>query len=182
MPFLTSLVRGLSSVLGPAQRDSQINDEVAFHVASRTDDLMARGLPHAEATRRARLEFGAWDNYKEQMREARGFPVLSDLLRDLRLSVRSLSRSPGLVLVSVLSLGLGIGANTTLFSAIAAIFFSQPTASHPEELVWVDPGNSNQFSYLNYRDLREVQSLAAVAGYRTARLNLSVKGSVESVA
>ena len=101
--------------------------------------------------------------------------------RDVTHAARSLRRSPGLVLTSVLSLALGIGVNTTLFSAITAVFLSQPTASEPERLVWVEPGNNNQFSYLNYRDLRDRMIFSEVFGYRLARLSLRSDSGPQSV-
>ena len=71
----------------------------------------------------------------------------------MRHAFRSLRRSPGLVVVSVLSLGLGLGVNLALFTAIRAVFFFEPTVADRRVVYAVQPGNSNQFSYLNYRDL-----------------------------
>jgi hypothetical protein len=147
MPILTSLTRGLSGTFGRNRRDQHINDEVSFHIASRAADLVARGVSRNDAFRQAQLEFGGGDKYKEQIRDARGFPMLEDLGRDLAYAARSLRRSPGLVIISVLSLALGVGANATLSSALSAVFPSMPTATEPERLVWVEPGNTNQFSY-----------------------------------
>ena len=92
-----------------------------------------------------------------------------------------LSASPGLVLVSVLSLGLGLGANLTLFSFLRAAFFYQPEVAEPERVVGVEPGNSNQYSYLNFRDLQESGIFESVAGFRRVQLNLRVGGEPERV-
>ena len=73
--------------------------------------------------------------------------------QDVRRAARVLWASPGLLVVSVLSLGLGLGVNLTLFSAIRAVFFYTPSIAAAERVVGVEPGNSNQFSYLNYGDL-----------------------------
>ena len=96
-------------------------------------------------------------------------------MTDLGYALRTLRRSPGLLLVGVLSIGLGVGANLTLFGAIRAVFFHVPTVAAPERVVGVEPGNSNQFSYLNYRDLRDSGIFEAVAGYR--RVQLTLRGS-----
>src|SRR5262249_49146550 len=94
------------------------------------------------------------------------------LLADLRRAVRLLRSSPRLLAVSVLSLGLGTGANLTLFTAIHAVFFYQPTLADADRAVGVEPGNSNQFSYANYRDLRDSGIFERVAGYREVSLNV----------
>ena len=85
------------------------------------------------------------------------------------------------MLVSVLSLGLGLGVNLTLFTAIRAVFFREPTLDRPARVVGVQPGNSNQFWYLNYRDLRDSGIFETVAGYRQVRLNLRSGGEAERV-
>ena len=90
----------------------------------------------------------------------------------MRHAIRSLGRSPGLVVVCVLSLALGLGVNLTMFSAIEAIFFYEPTLADPSRVYAVQPGNSNQFSYLNYRDLRDSGVVETAAGSRGVTLNL----------
>jgi putative ABC transport system permease protein len=106
---------------------------------------------------------------------------MDTFLSDLRRALRLLRTSPGLVLVSVLSLGLGLGVNLTLFTAIRAVFFREPTIAGRERVVGVQPGNSNQFSYLNYRDLRDSGIFETVAGYREVRLNLRSGNEAERV-
>ena len=106
---------------------------------------------------------------------------MDNVLSDLRRALRLLRTSPGLVLVSVLSLGLGLGVNLTLFTAIRAVFFREPTIADRERVVGVQPGNSNQFSYLNYRDLRDSGIFETVAGYRQVRLNLRTGDEAERV-
>ena len=91
---------------------------------------------------------------------------MNSFASDVRQALRSLRASPGLVATSVLSLGLGLGINLTLFAAIGAVFFYEPTVADRDRVVAVQPGNSNQFSYLNYRDLRESAVFESVAGYR----------------
>ena len=107
--------------------------------------------------------------------------LFENLGRDLIHAGRSLRRSPGLVIVSVLSLGLGIGVNTMLFSALRAILLYQPTLTDSAGRVWVEPGNSNQFSFLNFRDLRDSKIFADVVGYRFASLAFRSGDRVERV-
>jgi predicted permease len=106
---------------------------------------------------------------------------MDNLLADLRRATRVLMASPGLVLVSVLSLGLGLGANLTLFSFLRAAFFYQPEVSQPDRVVGVRPGNSNQYSYLNFRDLQDSGIFESVAGFRRVQLNLRADGEPERV-
>src|SRR4051812_37174470 len=106
---------------------------------------------------------------------------MDNFLADVRRALRLLRTSPGLVLVSVLSLGLGLGVNLTLFTAIRAVFFREPTIANRDRVVGVQPGNSNQFSYLNYRDLRDSGIFETVAGYRQVRLNLRTGDQAERV-
>ena len=100
----------------------------------------------------------------------------------MRHAIRSLSRSPGLVLVSVLSLGLGLGVNLAVFTAIQAVFFYEPTLADPSRVYAVQPGNSNQFSYLNYRDLLDSGIVETAAGSRGVTLNLRTGTETERVA
>src|SRR5688572_16446652 len=94
------------------------------------------------------------------------------LWRDIRHGIRSLLRNPGLVAVSALSLGLGIGVNTILYMGVSTIYFHEPTMLDPERVVGVEPGNANQFSYPDYRDLQDVGSFDGVAGFRMSGMNL----------
>ena len=103
------------------------------------------------------------------------------LLQDVRRAARVLLASPGLMVVGVVSLGLGLGVNLTLFSAVRAVFFYTPSIAHAERVVGVEPGNSNQFSYLNFRDLQQSNIFESVAGFRRVQLNLRGRDQVERV-
>ncbi|HEY1305384.1 MAG TPA: ABC transporter permease [Vicinamibacterales bacterium] len=106
---------------------------------------------------------------------------MTDLAANLRHTIRSLRTSPGLVIVCVLSLGLGLGVNLTLFTAIDAVFFYEPTVADRSRVVSVQPGNSNQFSYLNYRDLHDSGIFESVAGYRRAGLTVRIGALPEAM-
>ena len=99
----------------------------------------------------------------------------------MRHAFRSLRRSPGLVIVSVLSLGLGLGVNLAVFTAIQAIFFYEPSVADRARVFAIEPGNSNQFSYLNYRDLRESGIFESAAGSRGVTLSLRSGTETERV-
>jgi predicted permease len=99
----------------------------------------------------------------------------------MRHAIRSLRRHPGLVVISVLSLGLGLGVNLAVFSAVRAIFFYEPSLADPSRVYAVQPGNSNQFSYLNYRDLQQSGIVEAAIGSRGVTLNLRTGTETERV-
>jgi predicted permease len=99
--------------------------------------------------------------------------------QDLRYGIRSLRRAPGLVIVSVLSLGLGIGLNLTLYAGVTTIFRHQPTMTGPAEVVGIEPGNGRQFSYQNYRDLRDSGTFSSVVGFRMSAMNRRVGSELE---
>jgi predicted permease len=172
------LARGLWNALRSRRLDHEMEEEVAFHLEARERDLVARGMPPAEAARRARVEFGGLGAAKERHRDARGVPRLEHLVRDVVLAWRSLRRSPALVATCVLSLAIGIGVNTTLFAALHAVLFYEPTAADADRLLWLESGSSNQWSYLNLRDLRERQVFADVFGYRQVRMAMRSGGGV----
>jgi predicted permease len=94
---------------------------------------------------------------------------------------RLLRTSPGIVVISVLSLGLGLGVNLAVFSAIRAIFFHEPSLADPSRVFAIEPGNSNQFSYLNYRDLQDSRLFEGVTGSRGVTLNLRAGADTERV-
>ncbi|HEX5108675.1 MAG TPA: ADOP family duplicated permease [Vicinamibacterales bacterium] len=92
------------------------------------------------------------------------------LTSDIRHAVRAFRASPGMVGISILSLGFGVGVNLALFAGLRAAFFYEPTVADAARVVSVRPGNSNQFSYLNYRDLRDSGIFESVAGSRRVAL------------
>jgi predicted permease len=176
-----SLIWRLGNLVRSSRTEREMGDELTFHIQSRAEDLVRKGLSSTDAERQARLEFGGVERYKEQCRDTRSVPVFENALRDLTYAWRSLRRSPVLVVVATLSLGLGIGVNATLLGALSAIFLRAPTMQDPAGVVGVEPGNSNQFSFPNYRDLRDSQIFADVVGSRVTVLNLRSRDNVERV-
>jgi predicted permease len=100
-------------------------------------------------------------------------------VHDLRYGTRHLLRAPGLVAVSVVSLGLGFGLNLTLYAGLNTIFRHRPTMSDPAQVVGIEPGNGRQYSYPNYRDLRDDSAFADVIGFRIGGMNRRVGDDLE---
>ena len=114
-----------------------IRREMQFHLAERADDLEASGMTAAAARREARRRFGSLAYQGERTRERDLFRWLDVLIGDIRYALRSLRAAPAFATVAILSLGLGIGANTAIFSIIDALILKSLPVSHPEELMAV---------------------------------------------
>jgi predicted permease len=117
--------------------EEETGDEIRFHIERRAEDLERSGVPREEALRRARLEFGGVEGYKERCREARGARWIDEARRNLVYAFRSMRRSPGFVAVAVLSLALGIGANAAVFGLLHKLLLIRLPVHDPEGLYHV---------------------------------------------
>ena len=140
--------------------ESDLDDEMRFHVDARTEQLVQSGVPHEEALRRARIEFGGTENYQEECRESRGVRWLDDLKQDVRYGSRSLRKSPGLMIVAVLTLAIGVGSTSLLFSMVQQWVLQSVTFPQAERLavLWkIDSkkGWTSGVSVQDFEDWRE---------------------------
>ena len=108
--------------------EEQLEKELQFHLEQHASDLMARGCEPEEARRRARLALGGPEQVKEECRDARGTRWVEDLWRDLRYALRTLGRKPGFAAVALLTLALGSGATTVMFTVMNGVLFRWYTA------------------------------------------------------
>ena len=118
--------------------DRSMDEEIRLHIAERAEELQRQGVPASEALRRARLEFGGMEKYKEQCRETRRFHLLHDFVDDLRYGMRSLRKAPAFSIVAILTLALGIGANSAIFSVIHSALLKPLPVADASKLRMVD--------------------------------------------
>jgi len=117
--------------------EQDMDDEIALHLELRVEDLVRQGTPPADARRRARNEFGNVGTTKENARASLGLAWFDRVAQDLRYALRGLRLNLGFSTVALLSLGLGIGATTTVFSVIDAIDFRPLPFRDASRLVWL---------------------------------------------
>ena len=157
--MLTRL-RSLGATLFRRDRfESAMRDEMQFHLDAYADDLVAAGVPRQEADRRARVEFGGTERVKEECRQARGLRIVDELRQDVRYGWRSMSKAPAFTTAAVLSIALGIGANTAIFTLMDAVLLRSMPIRDPGELYFIghDPGanasmSANYPMFERYRD------------------------------
>lgn len=115
------VLRGFLSLFRRSRLEREMDDELRFHLECRADDLRRAGLSADEAWRRARVEFGGVEPYKERCRQAFGVRLVDDLTRDLTYASRSLRRTPGFTITAASAIALGVAVNAALFSLVYAI-------------------------------------------------------------
>jgi len=118
----------LFGLLQKPQGDDDLEAELASHVAMHTDDGIRAGLSSEEARRQALIRLGGAEQTRQAYRERRGLPWLETLLRDLGYGLRQLAKQPAVTTIAVLSIGLGIGANATIFSMVSRCWLPRGVA------------------------------------------------------
>src|SRR5579864_7711503 len=117
--------------------DNQLDSELRFHVEQQTADNIAAGMSPTEARRRALAQFGGLEYIKEETRDARGTHFIDTLFQDIRFAGRVLRKTPLITAIALLSLALGIGANTAIFSLIDAVMLRMLPVQNPAQLVQI---------------------------------------------
>jgi putative ABC transport system permease protein len=190
--WLTRLRLRWRSLVGGRALDRELDDELAFHIERQIEQSIARGMTHEEARTAALRSMGGVEQRKEQMRDERRVAVVENVLRDLRMAVRQLAKQPGFALAAILSLALGIGANTAIFQLINAVSLRALPVRAPQELVEVrltgegragrHTGRNRQVSLPQYESLRQrQQAFSSALAFGDTRFNLATRSEVRYV-
>src|SRR6266496_1290532 len=166
--------------------EGDLDRELQYHIDRRVTDLIHSGLPEPEARRRVALELGGATQVREEVRDIWLTRWLRDFVYDLRFSARSFLRSPSFTATALLSLALGIGATTALYSLIDQVILRALPIDHPERLALIDwigfqnaetLGTDNLMSYPICRDLQQQREFFDGVFCRAATtINLSTSG------
>lgn len=166
--------------------EDQLDKELLFHLEQQIADYIDTGMPPEEARRRARLEFGGFDQIKEEVHDTREVYFIQDFLRDVRYGLRLLQKSPGFTLVAVLSLALGIGANTAIYAVVDSLLIRPlpvPDAQQITVMAYQQRGGELQtlFSNREWKDIHEQTSsiFADVIGTWQSQDGLTANGHVQ---
>jgi predicted permease len=178
MRWADKLLLRVRSLFERPRVEQELDDELRFHLEQQIEENIARGMTREEARYSARRSIGGIEQIREECRDMRGVTFIETLLQDLRYALRMMRRSAGFTMVAVLSLALGIGANTAIFSLADAILLKKLPVNDPDRLVTIE----RSVNYPFFRELdRRNGVLGALAGRFSTDLNLTAEGSTERI-
>jgi predicted permease len=183
----------IKNLFRKSKTERELQDELQAHLQLHINDNLERGMSPDEARKQAIIKLGGMEQTKELMRDQQTLPLLETFLQDTRYALRIMKKSPAFTCVAILTLALGIGANTAIFSVMRQVLLQRLPVSHPEELVLLySPGprdghvssdegdGSESFSYPMYLDLRDKNSVfSGLAAKADFPISISVRGQTE---
>jgi predicted permease len=190
MRLIDVLLARLRSLVAGSRADRELDEELRFHLDQQTQAFITAGMPAADARYAALRALGGVDQRKEQCRDARHVGAIDSLMRDIRYALRMLKRAPGFATVAVLSLALGIGANTAIFQLLDALRLRRLPVPQAEQLALIRivnraPGAASgnfsgrypDFTYRQWERSREQQrGFSSVFAWSPATFDLSTGG------
>jgi putative ABC transport system permease protein len=184
MKTVRSFLHRLRNLFRKERLERELNDELAAHLELHIADNLRAGMSPEEARRAALLRLGGVEQTKESVRERRGLPLLESFFQDLRFALRMLRKSPGITLLAVLALALGMGADTAMYSIVVGSLSWDMGLDNRDQIVIVTGTNTARseesgISYPDFRDLRsQTKSLEGLAAYQFAPVNLSDRNAL----
>jgi hypothetical protein len=175
LTWMQTLVSRIRTWLSPRRVDQEFEQELQTHLDLLTQENIGRGMVPAEARRAALLRLGGVTQLKETNRELQGLPFLETFLQDVRFALRMLRKNPGFTTIAVLTLALGIGANTAIFSVVFAVLLKPLPFAQPEQPVTVFEAQpqegvmGNGWSYPNFAELRAHNHIFSEMAAKTTR-------------
>jgi putative ABC transport system permease protein len=186
--MLSDLMFRLRALFRREAVEAEMDEELRSHFEKQVEKLVASDFSREEAVRRARLEFGGHEQLQEECRDARGVSVIETLFQDVRYALRMMRKSPSFAAVAILTLALGIGANTAIFSVIDSVLLRPLPYKDPAGLVMVWENNSqhpNPHNTVSPPDFLDWQnrnsSFAEMAALFDERDNLTGNGLPQEV-
>jgi len=171
--LLHDLLFRLRTLLRRPATENELDDELRFHLERQIDKYVRSGMSETEAVRRARLEFGGLDQVKDECREARGVSFVETLVQDLHYTARTLLHSPAFTACAVLTLALGIGANTAIFSVVNRVLLNPLPYPNSQELLAARQNDSRP----NLKDIqRQTNSFASSGGVNIEPMDFTGSG------
>ena len=183
--MLSKLKTALHALMRRSQAEYELDEELRYHIEQQTEQNIRMGMSSEEARYAARKAFGGVEQAKEHSRDARGVRWLEEFWQDLRQGARTLLKRPGFTLIVVLTLSLGIGANTAIFTILNAVLLRSLPARDPEQLVILSdpdshgmsaglfPGERRSFAYHEFEELRDhnqvFSGVFAVSGWQSTQ-------------
>src|SRR5215469_10029359 len=166
--------------------NQELDEEVRFHIEHETQANMSRGMKPEEAARQARMDFGGEQRVKEEYRAVRGDSLVDSALQDARFGLRMLRKAPAFSFLSIVTLALGIGTNTAMFSVIYHVLLQPPPFRQPSKVVVVfqkqPNGNINDFSTPDFLEWkRQSGPLTQMAAFLGEGHALGTRDSVERI-
>jgi predicted permease len=189
--IISDVIERARALIFRAREERELEEEIRFHIDMEAEQQRARGIDAAEARRRGIIAFGGVERIKEDVRDARGTRLIEESAGDVRWSLRTLRRSPRFAIFAVLTLAIGIGGTTAVFSAVNAVLleplpYSQPgqlvrlyqyTDGHPDGRTYVTDAHFRAFQ----RELSSFGELAAVYDYSDNGADIGGAGATERI-